>query len=199
MNMMPKNLFNLLMPSALFARWLRSRSNNVSIRYFAILLTCLTVTILTGIGHGDDTFPVIGSNKNNVVISSDISKVKLESKVSETSGLESIELTGVIRINGYGSYILFSDGTTQSTANMSGPTGPKGAKGDPGASGDPGDKGQLGLHGPTVKSISICVNGVCKCGIWQRLIYQQGPCNVVSESGSCSVTASAGSCCICAP
>jgi hypothetical protein len=86
--------------------------------------------------------------------------------------------------------IVFGDGTTQTTAQLVGPTGPQ---------------GPAGPTGPAVTTFAVCSSATScsfKCGF--VLGSTPAPCEVTSDTGGCSWGAlvgelGPGTCCVCKP
>lgn len=139
---------------------------------------------------------------------------------------DSTIVEGDLRISGAGSGLVFSDGSTQYTATLQGPTGPAGPKGDTGVTGPAGakgatgpagpkgDTGAVGPVGPAVTTTAICVSSTtydadCSCARTTiSKVYttpgQTATCQVTSDTGSCTAKGSSpsfsyrGACCVCA-
>ena len=137
----------------------------------------------------EDSFGIGRSYVKNDVIVSDAGDVGIGGILPGTK----LDVQGTIRsrVGGF----VFPDGTSQSSAQLVGPTGPQGP---------PGPKGDPGPQGPPVTTVAACGSNSAACsavcgGIQYVFVSQSGPCSVTSDTGSCANTHANGHCCVCVP
>jgi hypothetical protein len=86
---------------------------------------------------------------------------------SITSNLLSLEVNGnVILTKGSGGAITFQDGTTQATAQVSGPIGPQGPQGAQGLQGPVGPQGSQGVQGAVAGTVKDALGNVLGTLLW---------------------------------
>jgi Collagen triple helix repeat (20 copies) len=131
-----------------------------------------------------------------------------------------LDVVGSIKCEGSGNGIIFSDGSLQTTAELTGPPGPAGSlgpQGPPGATGATGQGGPagpmgpvgpIGLQGPPgppVSTSAVCTQPpVAPPGCAHGTVTSvPAPCTVTSNTGSCSALQGLengqGGCAVCYP